>query len=297
MMVFDRRSVRRHRDRAAAGLPAHDFLFREVGERLLDRLDDVRRHFPRALDLGCHDGTVGRLLGNRGGIETLVQTDLSPRMAAAAGGLAVAADEEALPFPAASFDVVISLLSLHWVNDLPGALTQIRRVLKPDGLLLAAMLGGQTLKELRHVLMEAEIALEGGLSPRVAPFADVRDAGGLLQRAGFALPVVDTETIAVSYADPLRLLADLRGMGETNAVLERRKTLSRRQTLLDAAARYRALFADGGGRVPATFQVIYLTAWAPDASQPKALRPGAARNRLADALGSAETAAGERTAP
>lgn len=297
MRVFDRRNVRRHRDRAAAGLSRHDFLLREVGERLVDRLDDIRRVFPRALDLGCHDGTLARLIGRRGGVETLVQADLSPRMAAAAGRLAVAADEEALPFAPASFDLVLSSLSLHWVNDLPGTLAQIRRVLKPDGLALAAMLGGETLKELRHALMEAEIASEGGISPRVAPFAEVRDLGGLLQRAGFALPVVDSEAITVSYADPLRLLADLRGMGETNAVLARRKTFSRRATLAAAGRRYHELFGGADGRVPATFQVLCLTAWAPDPAQPRPLRPGAAERRLADALGTAEIPAGEKAAP
>jgi SAM-dependent methyltransferase len=299
MLVFDRCSVRAHRDRAAASIGEHDFLLREIGERLADRLDDVRRQFAVALDLGCHAGTLARLVGARGGIQTLVQADLSPRMAAVAGAraAAVAADEEALPFRERSFDLVMSLLSLHWINDLPGALTQVRLALKPDGLFLAAMLGGQTLKELRSALMEAEIAEEGGLSPRVAPFADVRDAGALLQRAGFALPVVDTETITVSYGDPWRLFRDLRGMGESNAVIARRKTFSRRETLLAAARRYHDAVADADGRVPATFQVIYLTAWAPDPSQPRALRPGSARSRLAAALEAAEIPAGVKAAP
>ncbi len=300
MLVFDRRSVRAHRDRAAVRIGEHDFLLREVGERLVDRLDDVRRRFPLALDLGCHAGTLARLLGGRGGVEMLVQADLSPRMAAAAGRdgpFTVAADEEALPFRERSFDLVMSALSLHWVNDLPGALTQVRLALKPDGLLLAAMLGGQTLKELRSALMEAEIADEGGLSPRVAPFAEVRDVGSLLQRAGFALPVVDMETITVSYGDPLRLLHDLRGMGESNAVIARRKSFSRRHTLLTAARRYHDAFADAAGRVPATFQVIYLIAWAPDPSQPRPLRPGSARSRLADALGTTEIPAGVKADP
>ncbi len=206
-------------------------------------------------------------------------------MAARAPGLRLAADEEALPFGEATFDLVTSLLSLHWVNDLPGALAQIRLALKPDRLFLAAMLGGETLKELRQALAEAEIAVEGGLSPRVSPFAGVRDAGGLLQRAGFALPVVDTETLTVVYSDPLKLIADLRAMGETNAINERRRSLTRRATLLEAADRYRKAFADAEGRVPATFQVIYLTGWSPHDSQPKPLRRGSAKASLADALG------------
>jgi len=285
MNVFDRRTVRLHRDRAAGGLAENDFLLREVGERLADRLDDVKRRFPLALDLGCHTGELGRLLGGRGGVESLVHCDLSPEMATRASGLRLAADEEALPFGEATFDLVTSLLSLHWINDLPGVLTQIRLALKPDGLFLAAMLGGETLKELRQALAEAEISIEGGLSPRVSPFAGVRDAGGLLQRAGFALPVVDTETLTVVYSDPLKLIADLRAMGEANAIIERRRGFSRRATLLEAADRYRKAFADAEGRVPATFQVIYLTGWSPDDSQPKPLRRGSAKASLADALG------------
>jgi len=285
MNVFDRRTVRLHRDRAAGGLAENDFLLREVGERLADRLDDVKRRFPLALDLGCHTGELGRLLGGRGGVESLVHCDLSPAMATRASGLRLAADEEALPFGEATFDLVTSLLSLHWINDLPGALAQIRLALKPDGLFLAAMLGGETLKELRQALAEAEIAIEGGLSPRVSPFAGVRDAGGLLQRAGFALPVVDTETLTVVYSDPLKLIADLRAMGEANAIIERRQGFSRRATLLEAADRYRKAFANAEGRVPATFQVIYLTGWSPDDSQPKPLRRGSAKASLADALG------------
>ena len=170
-------------------------------------------------------------------------------------------------------------------------------MLRPDGLLLAALFGGETLKELRRALADAEIAGEGGLSPRVSPFADVRDIGNLLQRAGFALPVIDADTITVSYAEPLALLADLRGMGESNAVRERRKTLMRRTTLLDALARYRDAHADDAGRIPATFQVIFAVAWAPDAAQPQPLRPGSALARLAEALGSEEVPAGDPVRP
>ncbi len=284
MTVFDRRILRHRRDRAASTLADHDFLYREVADRLADRLQDVRRSFPLALDLGCHAGIIAALIGARGGIETLVNCDLAPRMAAVAPPPAVAGDEEALPFADAAFDLVLSALSLHWVNDLPGALAQVRRALRPDGLFLAAMLGGQTLKELRQVLADAEIAEEGGLSPRVSPFVDVRDAGNLLQRAGFALPVADAEIITVSYTDPLRLIGDIRGMGEANAAIERRRQFTRRTTLFDAVARYRDLYADDQGRIPATFQVIYLTAWAPDPSQPKPLRRGSAKSSLAAAL-------------
>ena len=285
--IFDRSLVRKHRDRAAPHFANHDFLVREVAERLADRLSDVTRTFPTALDLGCHTGEMADTLGKRGGIQTLVQCDISPRMAARAaanGRPTLAADEEWLPFADASFDLVISCLSLHWVNDLPGALVQIRRVLKPDGLFLCAMLGGETLKELRQALAEAEMAEEGGLSPRVSPFADVRDLGGLLQRAGFALPVVDADTVNVAYGDPMRLLADLRGMGETNAVAEQRKSLSRRATLLHGLARYQDLFADAEGRVPVTFQVLTMTAWRPHPSQQQPLAPGSGQVSLAHEL-------------
>ncbi len=298
MAVFDRRAVRRHRDRAAAGFHGHDFLFREVAERLADRLDDVRRRFPRALDLGGHGGVLRRALGGRGGIETLVETDLSPAMAArAATPLALGADEEALPFADGAFDLVLSCLSLHWVNDLPGTLVQLRRTLKPDGLLLCALAGGDTLHELRRAFLEAESDIEGGAGPHVAPFADLRDMGGLLQRSGFALPVVDSDTITVTYADAMALMHDLRGMGEANSVRARRPGLARRATMFATAERYSELYADKEGRIPATFQILTLTAWAPDGAQPKPLRPGGADARLADALGSTEIPAGEKAAP
>ena len=298
--VFNRQTVRRHRDRAAARLDDHDFLFREAAERLGDRLLDVKRTFPMALDLGCHTGQLARALcaGDRpGGIETLIQCDLSPAMARRAGPLVLAADEEALPFAGETFDLIISNLSLHWVNDLPGALAQIRRALKPDGLFLASMLGGETLGELRRALAEAEIAEEDGLSPRISPMAEVRDLGGLLLRAGFALPVADTDTLTVMYEEPMKLMADLHAMGETNAVTESRKGFTRRGTLMAAAARYAELFADDSGRVPATFEIITLTGWAPDPSQQQPLAPGSAEARLADALDTVEISAGEKAKP
>jgi NADH dehydrogenase [ubiquinone] 1 alpha subcomplex assembly factor 5 len=285
--IFDRATLRKHRDRAARGFAAHDFLVREVAERLADRLSDVTRVFPLALDLGCHTGELADTLGGRGGIKTLVQCDLSPAMAAKAAGnghSTIAADEEWLPFADNSFDLVLSCLSLHWVNDLPGALVQIRRVLKPDGLFLAAMLGGGTLADLRHCLTEAELAEEGGISPRVSPMADIRDMGRLLQRAGFALPVADADQVSVSYGDPMRLLADLRGMGETNAVAERRKSLSRRATVLHALNLYQQKFADADGRFPVDFHILTLTGWKPHPSQPQPLPPGSGHVPLADVL-------------
>ena len=214
-LVFDRRAVRLHRDRAAATVGQVGDVLRDAAERLLDRLDDTTRRFTRALDVGGR-GAVAPLLRARG-IEA-VSCDLSPRMAALNGPPCVAADEEALPFAPDSFDLVVASLSLHWINDLPGALIQLRRAMRPDGLLLASLPALGTLAELRAALLEAEGALQGGASPRVSPFPDLRDLGGLLQRAGFALPVADVEEIKLLYADPLALLRDLRAAGEGNAV-------------------------------------------------------------------------------
>ncbi len=285
--VFDPAAVRRHRARAAPNLGSHDFLVREIAERLAGRLDDVRRDFAVALDLGHHAG----LADGREGIGRVLRCHALPDQGP------VAADEALLPFADASFDLAISLLSLHWVNDLPGALAQLRRTLKPDGLLLAAMFGGDTLHELRASWAAAEIAEEGGASPRVAPFVDVRDAGALLQRAGFALPVVDIDSITVSYPDAFALMRELRGMGETNAANERRKRFTRRATLMAMAEHYHANHAADDGRIRATFQIVYLTGWAPDAAQQKPLAPGSARQRLADALDAEERPAGDKATP
>ena len=294
--VFDRRAIRLHRDRAAATFAAHDYLFADVAARLADRLDDVKRPFASALALGARGGIVALL--RRRGIARVIACDLSPAFAAAhRDGPSLAADEEFLPFGAGAFDLVVSTLSLHWVNDLPGALIQIRRALAPDGLFLAAMLGGDTLVELRRAFLEAEAAEEGGASPHTSPFADVADAGMLLQRAGFALPVVDSDTITVTFADAFALMRDLRRMGESGAAHARRKNFTRRATIFAMAERYRALFGGADGRIPATFQIVTLTGWAPHEAQPKPLRPGAARTRLADALGAVETPAGDKADP
>lgn len=295
---FDRANVRRHRDRAAPGLARHDFLLREIGERLGERIGDIRRDFPRVLDLGAHDGAMADYLGPAGR-DMVVQCDLSPAMTAAnrRGHLRVVADEEWLPFAPESFDLAVSNLSLHWVNDLPGALAQVRRALKPDGFFLGALLGGDSLFELRRCLMDAELKVEGGLSPRISPMADIRDAGNLLTRAGFALPVADSDMLTVSYANAFELMKELRGMGESNAVAERRKGFSRRATLLEAAAIYAKDYADHDGRVTVTFQVLYLGGWTPHASQQKPLKPGSAAQRLADALGSTEQPAGDKAEP
>jgi NADH dehydrogenase [ubiquinone] 1 alpha subcomplex assembly factor 5 len=259
--IFDRRLVRRRRERAAAALADHDFLFREGAERLLDRLDDVRRPFPQALDLGARHGLIEALRTGRGGIEWLVACDLAPSLVGRRAGPALAADEEFLPFGSGAFDLILSNLSLHAVNDLPGVLVQCRQALKPGGLFLASLLGGQSLTELRQALLLAESELEGGASPRVAPMAELAELSGLMRRAGFADPVVDSDRLTVRYAEPLRLLYDLRGMGEANALLGRRRQLLRRATLARAMAHYRERFADPEGRVRASFEIFTLTGW------------------------------------
>ena len=293
-ILFDRRTLRQRRDRAAATMGAHNFLHREIADQLADRLRDVKRRFATALDLGGGHGTT--MLDPRP--EFLVTADLSENLLRRVETRPIAAvDEEFLPFADNAFDLIASTLSLHWVNDLPGALVQIRRALKPDGLFLAAILGGDTLIELRRAFLDAETETTGGTSPRTSPVADVADAGALLQRAGFALPVVDTDTLTVTYEDMFALMRDLRGMGETNAVAARSRAFLRRDTLFAAAARYHELYADDDGRIPATFQIIWLTGWAPHAAQQKPLRPGGSATRLADALETKEVKTGDKAAP
>jgi NADH dehydrogenase [ubiquinone] 1 alpha subcomplex assembly factor 5 len=294
LLVFDRVLLRRRRERAARDWDQQAFLKREIAGRLVERLDDVRRTFALALDLGSQGDEIATALGEREAVGCLVRADLGHGFARQARGPAVVADEEFLPFAPESFDLVVSAMDLHWVNDLPGTLIQIRRILKPDGLLLGAMLGGATLWQLRQALAAAESEVEGGLSPRVSPFADLRDAAGLLQRAGFALPVADSETIDVEYDNALALMRDLGAMGESNLVVERRRGLSRRTTLLRAAEIYGERFALPSGRVTASFEVLFLHGWAPHDSQPKPLKPGSAAHRLADALGTSELSAGEK---
>jgi SAM-dependent methyltransferase len=277
MQVFDRRAVRRHRDRAAGTVDAVADILGDAAGRLLDRLDDISLRFTRALDVGGR-GVVAPLLRARG-IETF-SSDLSPAMAARAGAPAVAADEEYLPFAPASFDLVVASLSLHWVNDLPGALIQLRMALRPDGLLLASLPALGTLAELRAALTGTEAALTGGAAPRVSPFPDLRDCAGLLLRAGFALPVADVEDIFINYADPFALLRDLRAAGEANAVaLRDRRTPPR--ALFPAAL---AALPRSEGRVPATLRLAILTGWAPAPSQPQPLARGSATASLADFL-------------
>ena len=292
--VFDRQAVRQHKNRAAAALPSFDFLLREAAGRLVDRLLDIRRGFPLALELMTHGGVLRDVLGldepkgsaeSGPSIDVLLHAQMAPAMLKGAGPLQLVADEEYLPVGKGCLDLIVSSCGLHWVNDLPGVLIQARQALKPDGLLLANFFGGDTLTELRRSMLQAELEVEGGAGPRVSPFADIRDAGALLQRANFALPVVDTETITVSYDSPLKLLWDLRGMGETNAVIGRRKSFSRRRTLMRACEIYASDHANESGRVQATFELITITGWAPADSQPKAALRGSGQVPLTELLG------------
>jgi SAM-dependent methyltransferase len=278
--LFDRALVRRRLARARAAGYA-DFLLARAMDDLDDRLGAVLRTFPLALDLGAPAPGLGARLTAAGRAERVIRLSATPEPGAVLG------EPEWLPF-AGGFDLVVSLLALQAANDLTGALVQARRALKPDGLFVACLLGGRTLTELRQSFAEAEAALEGGVSPRVAPTGDVRDLGGLLQRAGFALPVVDTETVTVRYADPFGLMRDLRAMGLTNALSERSRRPLRRATLVAAAEAYARRFADPDGRVRASFELIWLSGWAPAPGQQKPLKPGSATARLADALNTVE---------
>ena len=277
-MIFDRLALRRNRDRAAASVHRVQPILQDIADRLLDRLDDTTRHFTRALDIGGR-GVTAPMLRARG-IWT-VATDLSPRMAAKNGLPAVAADEEFLPFAPASFDLVVANLSLHGINDLPGALIQIRRALAPDGLFLASLPALGTLSELREALTRAEAEISGGASPRVSPFPDLRDGAALLQRAGFALPVADAEQIALRYATPSLLFADLRHAGETNATFARSRTAPPRSLFAQALSE----MTGPDGMLACTLRVAMLTGWAPAPSQPVALKPGSAQISLTSLFG------------
>ncbi|HVK81732.1 MAG TPA: methyltransferase domain-containing protein [Verrucomicrobiae bacterium] len=282
---FEPRLVRQRKRRAKASFRDASFLHERVAADLADRLEAIPRPFPRVLALGG-GGLFSEEIAARpelaARIGHVIETDLAE------------IDPEHLPYAAHSFDLIVSPLALHWVNDLPGALIQLRVALKPDGLLLASLFGGATLHELRLVLIEAESELTGGAGPRVAPFADLQDIAGLLQRAGYALPAADRDVVVVRYGEPMRLLADLRVMGETAALSERSPRGLSRRILARAFDIYRERFSDEDDRVRATFEILTATGWAPHESQQKPLRPGSARTRLADALGTKEQSAGEK---
>jgi SAM-dependent methyltransferase len=290
-LIFDRRLLRARHRRAASLGPA-TFLLDRVADDITDRLATVKRRFDLALDLGTPGEAVRAALARVGSVGTIVAAAAFPAGGAGRVTPFVIADEEALPFGDATLDLIVSALALQFVNDLPGTLVQIRRALKPDGLLLAALLGGETLTELRESFAAAESETTGGVSPRVAPFADLRDLGALLQRAGFALPVTDTDRLTVRYDSAFALMRDLRRMGATNILVDRRRRPLRRATLMRMAEIYAQRFADPDGRLRATFEIVWLSGWSPHPSQQQPLKPGSAAARLADALGTQEVSTG-----
>lgn len=267
---------------------AVDFLLERVADDFELRLEALARSFDTVADIGTFGPHAAlKLLASQRFKNIIRQAPLAEVLGTGAWQNIIG-ETSLVPFAPQSLDAVVSLLAFQWVDDLPGLLIQIKRALKADGLFIACLLGGQTLHELRDSFARAEIECEGGLSPRVSPFADLRDIGALMQRAGFALPVVDTETITVRYQTPLALFADLRAMGGTNVLIERRKTPLRRKTLLRALEIYAENYSDADGRIRATFECLWVSGWTPHESQQKPLQPGSAKARLADALNTKE---------
>jgi len=295
-LLFDRKLLRRRRERFVPEIEAREFLLAHVASEIAERVEVMLRSFPRALDLGAYHGLLGRKVAALQSVGEMIYAESAFAFAALCPRPSLVCDEDALPFKEASLNLIVSGLALHRVNDLPGALIQIRRALAPDGLFMAALLGTRALTELRTALLEAEAEMEGGASPRVAPFADVRDYGALLQRAGFALPVADAETLTLTYPSPRELMREVRALGGGNVLLARSKAPLPRRTLTRAEAIYCARHSLPDGTVSATFEIVYLSGWSPDASQQQPLRPGTAAKRLADALGTTEHPAGDKAA-
>jgi len=282
-IIFDRHRLRARRAAAAGNINDAGFLHREVRGRLLERLEDINREFETTLVVGWDDPETAPVPASR-----VVYADLTSARLPRGKGMTAVVDEEFLPVAEESLALVLSNLTLHWVNDLPGCLIQINRALAPDGLFLGAMLGGDTLFELRGCLLDAELEITEGVHPRISPMAQLRDLGGLMQRAGFAMPVADADRITVTYSDPFALMRDLKAMGEANLVCDRQRTFARRQIFLRAAELYAERYGGPDGRIPASFEVLFLTGWAPAPGQPRPKRPGSATARLADALGTRE---------
>ncbi|MDE0800726.1 MAG: methyltransferase domain-containing protein [Rhodospirillaceae bacterium] len=290
--IFDRHKTRSNRTRAALYPSTTDCLQTANRKQLLDRLLDMKRTFHSALSMGCRKGETARALAQDYNLKNVIATDMSHAFTCKAkvdGITVVTADEEWIPFGPDAFDLIIAEQCLHWTNDLPGSLIQLKRCLRPDGLFLASLFGGATLHELRDALFEAESKLLGGVTPRVSPFVDVRDAGDLLLRANFALPVADTDVIVRNYDSLRDLFNELRRMGETNAIQDRSKGLTTARLFTAAEEIYRSRHSTKQGKLRATFEIITLTAWAPAENQQKPLARGSAQNRLSDALGSKET--------
>ena len=294
ILIFDRHQVQRNRQRAINRFEDYNFLFQWSKKQLVDRLYDINRQFETVLQIGSRAALTS---SDHEKIDHIFTCDLTNRPFDVNTPCYIQTSEEFLPIAPLSINLVISNLNLHTVNDLPGALLQIRKCLKEDGLFMAAMLGGETLHELRSVLTNVELSMTGGISPRVAPFADKQQMGDLLQRAGLALPVIDSEVITVTYDNVFKLFHDLRGMGENNAILERNKTFMQKDFFMQVAQEYHNRFAQSDGRIEASFEIIFLLGWAPHESQQRPLRPGSAEHRLADALNTIELTTGEETKP
>lgn len=282
--LFDRTLLQNRRLRALRGAkPGTDFLLAAVAEDLGERLTAVNRTFETAIDLGGHCGHIGRMLLASGKTRSVYRADLwspDPNLAAPA----LVCDDATLPFKDRSLDLCVSALNLQFVNDLPGTLIQIRRALRPDGLFLATLAGAGTLTELRDCLTRAELEIKGGAAARVLPFADTRDLGSLMQRAGFALPVTDMDTLTVRYDSMFDLMSDLKAMGASSVLRDRSRKPLGRQVFMRAAELYAETYADPDSRIRATFNLVTLLGWAPHESQQQPLKPGSAKNRLADAL-------------
>jgi NADH dehydrogenase [ubiquinone] 1 alpha subcomplex assembly factor 5 len=293
-LLFDRKLLRARRERFAPEIGAHEFLLDHVAREIAERVSLMLRSFPLALDLGAYHGLLGRRVAELPSVGEMIYTESAYALGALCPRPALVCDEDLLPFRDASLNLVVSGLTLHRVNDLPGALVQIRLALAPDGLFMAGLLGARALIELRQALIEAEAETEGGASPRVAPFADVRDYGALLQRAGFALPVADAEVLKVPYPSPRELMREIRVLGGGNVLSERSKAPLSRRALDRAEAIYRERHATPDGGISATFEIVYMSGWAPDASQQKPLPPGSAAARLADALHTVEHSASDK---
>ncbi|MGI9521339.1 MAG: methyltransferase domain-containing protein [Hyphomicrobiaceae bacterium] len=294
--IFDRRRVNLLRKRAAERGDVPDFLLAHVSGDFIERLSMINRDFNLVLNIGSGTGRLSAALIDADAVSpasTIVDLDITHHSGEHRIRASVVGDEEALPFRDGAFDLVVAGLTLQYVNDLPGVLTQIQRLLKPDGLFLGAIAAGETLHELRLSTLHAEAEVSGGASPRVAPFADVRELGGLLQRAGFALPVADSDSLIATYETPLHLMRELKAMGAGNALADRRKVPMTRSLLFRIIEEYTDHFSTPDERVTATFEIVTLTGWAPHASQQKPLQPGSASRRLADALGVPERESGE----
>lgn len=287
--LFNMDLYRLRRNRAAAHFHDYNFLKLLAAERIIDRLADINRTFPLALDLGCHTGEVEQLLKGSNKITTLISCDsaeaMTVRAAETCSAPALTCAPDVLPFAPNTFDLILSALSLHHINDLVGTLIQVQQLLKPDGLFLAILPGANTLIELRESFAIASASMEDGISPRIAPFVEIRDAGGLLQRAGFALPVADTECVTVTYAGVLQLMKDLKGMGENNTIYTQRKSFTAPDVMMAMSMAYAEEYMDEETeRIPATFELITLTGWKPDASQQQPAKRGSGQVNLGEAL-------------